>query len=487
MNEQKLISALSSINLWWKGEEVPKKIKKSENKRKIFYDLKDTCLKNDKIISISGPRQVGKTTLMGQLIENQIADGIDNKRIIYIPVDNELLILNSDNVLIDCLDIYFNLFLGETPEHLKSMVYVYLDEIQSLQNWAKQIKSYADSFEKIKFIISGSSHTKLYADASESLVGRINFRIILPFKFREFLEYYMPKRSRQCEFSSVDLRNALNKSIKEKNPNSFYRELTRLKLNISSELPQIKKVLEDYLIKGGYPGLLVFTEKDYDKALERIKTDLELTVYKDIHKIFNTRNSSELMSLLSLLSSSSGQKINYSRLSDSLSIDRRVVSNYINYTKLVYLVSESPFYKSNTYKKIEKMNKVYLLDNGHRNALLGRMDKGLLNEPESGLIIQTVVFNHISRLKFILSNYTNTEVCYWEDNLDNEVDIIMDLPIVLLPIEVKSKSGDDGVKAIYKFMEEHKKSEWGVIITHDELKLEKNILFVPLWALLLMC
>lgn len=485
MDEQKLLAALTSINVWWNGNPVPERIKRSDNRRKIFYDLSKTCLLKEEIISISGPRQVGKTTLIGQLIEEQIkVKKINPKKIVYIPIDNELINLNCDNILVDCLKVFFDFIVGEAPESLSEKVYVYLDEIQTLPEWARQLKSYYDTYNKIKFVISGSSQTKLYADASESLVGRILFRLILPFKFREFLEYYMPKRSTKLEFSSVNLRKALIQSIKEKKPDIFYRQVTLLKVNISSELPKIKQILDDYLIKGGYPGLLKYT--DYDKAIERLKTDLELTVYKDIYKIFKTRNSSDLMTLLTLLASSSGQKVNYSNLANTLGIDRRVVGNFINYAKLVFLIEESPFCKINLHKKVEKMNKVYLIDTGHRNALVGKMNRKVLTESESGLIIQTAVFNHATRLKFFLSKHTNFEICYWEDK-DNEVDIVIDLPIAIIPAEVKSKSGSKGLKSIYKFISEYQKSTWGLIITKDELRLEKNILFLPLWAFMLMC
>lgn len=486
MDEQKILATLSSINLWWKGGKVPKRIKKAENKRKIFHNLSKECLDNDEIISISGPRQVGKTTIMGQLIEYQLeVKQVKQKRIIYIPIDNEVLLLNSDNILMDCLKVFFDYIVGETPESLKSKVYVYLDEVQSLDKWAKQIKSYQDSYANIKFLISGSSHTKLYADASESLVGRILFKVLLPFKFMEFLEFNITTRSRRLEFSTVELRAALRQSIKEKKPSALYKQITLLQVGISEELPKIKQLIDDYLIKGGYPGLLKYG-KDYDGALEKIKTDLELTVYKDIHKIFNTRNSSELMSLLMLLANSSGQKINYSNLSSILSIDRRIVANYMDYMKLVFLIEESPFYKSNITKKIEKNNKVYLIDAGHRNALVGKMGKEILNEPEIGLVMQTVVFNHARNLKFHLSKYTDYEICYWEDK-ESEVDVIINLPILLLPTEVKLKSGSKGVKGIKKFIQQHKESKWGMIITKNELKIEENILFMPLWAFLLMC
>jgi uncharacterized protein len=489
MNEQKLIGALASINGWWNGAEVSSRIKKANTRRKIFYDLFNNCLEDEKNITcISGPRQVGKTTLMGQLIEAQINEKkIDQKRIIYLPLDNEFLLLNSDNILIDSINVYLELIIGESLPNLKEKVYIYLDEVQSLDKWDKQLKSYIDSYPNIKFIISGSSQTKLHNDASESLVGRIQFRVVLPFKFREFLEFTMGEEfPAELKFATVNLRDSLKKSIAQNDPRELYKRISSLNLSLGDKIHKIKKQLEIYLIKGGYPGALEFGE-NYDKALERIKTDLELTVFKDIHKIFKTRNSEDLMTLLTLVASSSGQKVNYSRLASSIGIDRRVVADYLSYTKLLYMTSESPFYQTSKYRQAEKMNKIYLVDTGQRNALVGKMNGDLMNECEAGLIIQTAVYNHASRLKFCLTGHSEHETYYWE-NQGKEVDVVIDLPLFVLPIESKSKNTNGAEASIKKFIDENKKkTSWGMVINNDELKLNENVLYVPLWAFLFMC
>ena len=488
MNEQNLLATLNSINTWWQGNKVPTTIKKSDQKRKIFYELSKNCLGGNRICAISGPRQVGKTTLMGQLIEYQIEQKVDPKRILYLAGDNTVLLMNANQLLIDCLTVYFKFILNENPESIKERIYVYIDEVQSLENWGKQVKSYYDAYPNIKFIISGSSNTKLYNDAAESLVGRIDFRPVLPMKFREFLEFTMKESdmSKKLQFSTNDLREALKDSLEIGTPRRLYDTLTRIQLGVTPEMPQIRKQLETYLIKGGNPGLLEFKE-DFDKAFERIKTDLELTVYKDIHRIFNTRNSSDLMTMLTLLASSSGQKVNYTKIGSAIGIDQRVVKNYLSYTQLLYLVAKSPFFKDNKYRQAEKNNKAYIVDVGHRNALLGKMSLNILNEADFGLVIQTAVFNHASRLRFWLSNKKDYEIFYWEDDY-GEVDIIIDLPGHTIPIEVKSRSGEKGVDTIKRFINKNdKKSKWGIIVTKDELRLDNNILFMPLWAFLIMC
>ena len=487
LNEERLIDILFTINPWWKNLPVPPSIKKSEGRRKVFYEIVKYAIEDNRVLSLSGPRQVGKTTLMGQLIDYQIKEkGVVPKRIFYLPVDNELVRVNSDNILMDCMRIFVDTLLGEQIDQLKNKVYVYLDEIQAMKDWSKSIKTYLDAYPNIKFVMAGSSQTKLHIDASESLVGRILYRIMLPFKFREFIEYHLAQRSETLDFSAGQLRGAFQASLKQETPQVLYNAVKRLKIELVNELPEIKKLLNVYLIKGGYPGILGYHE-EYDRSVQRLKTDLELTVYKDIHKIFNTRNSDEIMNLLTLLATSSGQKINYTKLSNSLGIDRRVLANYLGYLRLLYLSIESPFYKQNRYKRVEKMDKVYLVDTGHRNVLLGKMSKELTIDQSFGLVIQTAVFNHASRLKSFLTNYVDYEINYWEEG-GYEVDVIIDLQTTITPIEVKSTNGKKGIPAVKKFIQEHqKRSKWGIVITREECELQENILLMPLWAFMLMC
>ena len=170
MDESNLSRRLIEINQWWNGFEVPKSIKKAETHRKLFYILSKE-LNTNRVIAITGPRQVGKTTLMGQLIDFQIKNlKIPRKRIIYLPIDNELLKLNSEpeNVLSSCLDIYSTFFLDESLSNLDEPVYVYLDEIQDLERWDKLLKTYYDLYYNVKFIVTGSSHSLLQEGIRES-------------------------------------------------------------------------------------------------------------------------------------------------------------------------------------------------------------------------------------------------------------------------------------------------------------------------------
>ncbi len=487
MDEQKLISTLQSINTWWTGRPVPKTIKKAENKRMIFYHLFDECLPKSEIIAITGPRQVGKTTLMGQMIEKQIiSQKVDPKRIVYVPLDSDILEMYSENVLFDSLTVFFDFIVKEAPDNLSSKVYVYLDEVQAIEKWTDKLKAY-ELYDNIKFIVSGSSQSKLMQDASESLVGRILFKPVMPMKFREVMEFHIPrdKQSHQLEYSASILRQSLEKSLSLGDPTELYQTIKRLRVEIYAELPKIKKILNDYLIKGGYPGVL---KLKYSEASEKLDTYLQLVVYKDIYRIFKTRKPSEIMNLLIYLATASGQKINYDSASRKLGIDPRVVARYIDHLKVVFLVKESPVFISKRLKRVTKSKKVYVSDVGHRNVLLRALSENILLNSDAGLVIQTAVFDHACRLRFFLTGHREHEIFYWE-NGKGEVDIVVQLlDGKALPIEVKSRSGKTGVASIKRFISKNKKKcKWGIIVTHDELRIQDDVLLIPLWAFLLMC
>ena len=107
----------------------------------------------------------------------------DPQKIVYVSVDN---LLGKVDSIHDILNAYFELT-GIDP--VSEEVYIFLDEIHTREGWQTQLKYYLDSHATCRFIVSGSSKTLLYKDASESLVGRIRFIDVFPLTFKEFIEF----------------------------------------------------------------------------------------------------------------------------------------------------------------------------------------------------------------------------------------------------------------------------------------------------------
>lgn len=100
--------------------------------------------------------------------------------------------------------------------------------------------------------------------------------------------------------------------------------------------------------------------------------------------------------------------------------------------------------------------------------------------------METIVFNHIS----IFADMKNFKIAYWRDKSKSEVDIVLDMQKQLIPIEVKyqSKINNADLRGIQKFMDTFS-ADTGILVTKNLFKKkcfdEKEIIFIPLWLLLL--
>jgi len=134
-------------------------------------------IKNRQIITISGLRRTGKTVLMKQLINFLIKEKVKRDNIIYYSFDEEQPKIEE---IINEFEKITNI------DKAKTKIYVFLDEIQKLEDWQNQIKYYYDNFN-IKFFVSGSSSLFIKKKVKESLAGRSFDFYLQPLSFKEFL------------------------------------------------------------------------------------------------------------------------------------------------------------------------------------------------------------------------------------------------------------------------------------------------------------
>ena len=115
--------------------------KKSPFKRGDFHVLRKNILKKKEIISIIGPRRVGKTIILHQLIQDLLDQKTDPKKILYLSVDE--VELNRGGVeLKDILEVYSKYVIKTTLDEVKETHFLFLDEIQELPDWEKILKNW---------------------------------------------------------------------------------------------------------------------------------------------------------------------------------------------------------------------------------------------------------------------------------------------------------------------------------------------------------
>src|SRR3989304_102711 len=140
----------------WKNLKIPSTVRREM----------DIDINADKIITIAGVRRSGKTSLMFQCIEQLLTSGTKKSNIIYVNFENERLIATKatdlDNLII-AHDMAF------TPE--EGLIYLFLDEIQNVENWDKWVRKMYD-LHKYRIVITGSSSELLSIEIATALAGR---------------------------------------------------------------------------------------------------------------------------------------------------------------------------------------------------------------------------------------------------------------------------------------------------------------------------
>lgn len=483
-DETELLRILHVHSPWWESGRVLSS-KAPPFKRRDFYKLLDE-LENPKVTAIIGARRVGKTTLMYQLIEHVVSK-FGSERAMYLSLDDPYLKVDI-KLLGRIFDLYSKYILKQPLSDLTDRVYIFLDEIQTLEGWELALKRLFDLGYKVKFFVSGSSSVNILTNGAESLVGRMIPRIVLPMKFLETIRFHMANEDFERRFDRVnwDLRKELRTSIEKNDAEILYSALRENASILAGEIERITLFLQNYLLKGGYPEVVKID--DLYLVAENFKTYLNLTIYKDIVRTFKIRDPIAFEELVAILARECSHRINYSELARTLGLKRQTLKSYIYFLKTTFLISESEYYSKSRAKRIRREKKVYINDPGIRNVEVGALNEYLLSNPaELGKVVEAVVADHCRRLKFDLEPTSEIQLFYWK-NLGLETDIVIEILQKPLPIEVKYRDRIDrkDLRGLQELSKKFKPS-LQIAITKEKLDLNESTVFTPLWLFLLMC
>ena len=427
---------LITFNRWWDTGSVDS-VYLMPYKRKLFYQL-TRYLNTRQILVIYGLRRTGKTTLMYQLIDSLLRKGFSRKHIFYFSFDESI------STLEELLKTYSDLIISKDLTKEKK-IYIFLDEIQKLENWENQLKIFYDLYPNVKFIVSGSASITIQKMAVESLAGRI-YEFILPLlPFREFLEL-------------KGERIKLQESWDYKNLKEIYLARER-----------IAPYLIEYTRKGGFIELM--EETDEDRIKRYSSSIIERIAFVDLATNFKIREPQLFKIILELIASNPGFLLDYANFSRILGKDKRLIADYISHLKYSFLVKSLYNFSKSRFISERKLKKVYL---GSTNFIYG-LQPGRFLEPQFlGKVMENlVVVNTNTQFFWRLRNY--------------EIDLVTDENI---PVEVKYKNKitDREVNSVTKFCKNYKVNK-GLIVTKDFLSFKKTegieLVYIPLWIFLL--
>lgn len=468
-----LENIILSFNPWW--DKRPIDAEKLGRYRRDQFDriyAELAAERPNKVLSIVGPRQSGKTTLVHQIIAELIGKaGIEPKQVLYVSFDPPELRLDAKNSLTPVLEFYERTVLGEPLSKTKQDVYIFFDEAQKVSEWSDQIKYWHETNARLHIVISGSSALSLIQGAGESLIGRVSHHVLLPLSFREFariklgLVFAAPSPPENRNFSSIE---------------EAYSELVTKK-------KELEFLLESYAKYGGYPE--VHNMDDPEKGWKILSDLRTLTIKRDILDLTEVKDTKVLDDLLVLLSRSAGHRINYDSLAKTLQVNLESVKRYVGLFEAVFFIRLSYVHSGSAGVSARKMRKAYFVDPGFRNALLSEKR---LSQTDLGQLVENVVFAACLRRGF--EKELEPRLFFWTDKKGREVDIVIPTPDKgPLPVEVKYTTGDkincDDLTGLLTFMRETR-TKTGLVVTRDVMRKQKlengcEIYFIPVWLFLL--
>lgn len=297
----------------------------------------------EKILILKGARQVGKTTLLKQIIEeiNRTKPSVST---VYLRADDtgNAQYLQSTATLEE--------YLKRNHGFPLRFAYVFIDEFQTIPNAGLFLKNIFDAHKgKLQLIVSGSSSLEITKN-TEFLTGRSIDFDISRISFREYFNYE-------------------NRSSIQAVPLSHFDEI---ELFYKTYSDSINLRFKEYLAFGGYPEVITTVQhKDKEVILESIiKTYIE----KDIAGFLNIENITGFNNLVKILADQIGNLVNLSEISTTTTLSRNTAEKYLDVLVGTYVFNLiTPFYR-NIRSELTKMPKVYALDIGIRNYFTRSFD-----------------------------------------------------------------------------------------------------------------
>ncbi len=391
---------------------------------------------------ILGARQVGKTSLILR-IKSKIEKEVP---CFYFDLEKPQ---DLERVEAGCEE--FLQYLEIRGANKKKRNVVFIDEIHYLSEPAKFIKLMVDHYSsRIKLVASGSSSLEIKRKFKESMVGRKFSFYLYPLNFYEFLVF--KKRD--------DLAELLPKSpfqnLTQEDRTRFFAE-------------EYKRYFLEFLIFGGYPRVAISRDVELKrKVLEEITTSY---ILKDVRSLFQIEDMAKFNRLVKLLAINSGNLLNINSLSSAVGMSQYLASQYITVLENTYLVELLSPYFTNRKKEVVKAHKVYFVDSGLRNYLIGNLDF-TEERQDIGTLLEGAVFGGVKKRN------GKTKLYFWRTQNKAEVDFILEHPQKLYPLEV-NKSGKS-TRALYAFMSYYKEDK-GYVVYPGAFSEKGNICFIPVW------
>ncbi len=326
---------------------------------------------------VVGPRQAGKSTLIWSSLQGQDP--------------NQILFLNGEERLVRSWVDSAARILRDLQEEFPAVRTLFFDEMQHIEDAGLIIKGLVDSGRKFNILVTGSSSFHLQDQTRESLAGRAERRLLLPFSLGELLAH---------EPTTVP---AVAKQ-------------------------RARDIVLQMLMRGSYPA--VWFAQDPQRELRKL---IEAFVLRDASDRFQVRRPDAFRQLMQLAAGQVGQMANFSEWAAQLGISASTVRQYLNLMEETWILRLLPAFAGGKRREITSAVRVHFYDPGLRNALLGRQESDPLRHPDLGALVEGLAFAELSK-----TLPRDWSLRYWRAKGGAEVDFVLSHGRRTLGIEIKS-------------------------------------------------
>ena len=293
----------------------------------IQRDLKavlESKIGKGKVLLLIGPRQVGKTTLLKNILTSVSSE----KKVQFWNCDES----DVRQFLSEANSAKLKSFVGNSD-------FIVIDEAQRVKDIGLTIKLLHDSFPNVQLAVTGSSSLDLSNSINEPLTGRKFEYNLFPFSTNELV-----------------------------NHTSMLEEM---------------RLLKNRLVYGFYPDVV----NNPGEEKEILTNIVNSYLYKDVFEFQDIRKSSVIEKLVQALALQVGSEVSFNELGNLLGIDTVTVQRYVDLLEKAYVIFHIRSYSRNVRNELKKSIKIYFYDNGVRNSVISnfspvdlRSDIGVLWE-----------------------------------------------------------------------------------------------------------
>lgn len=387
------------------------------------------------VVLLTGPRQVGKTTMLKRLAE---AEGVNREYVTLDDITEREMAKNDPKLFLQ---------LHKPP--------VFIDEVQYAPELFPYIKIYVDEHQQAgDFWLTGSQIFKLMDGVQESLAGRVCLLHMSPLSQAE-----------ACGCTSEP----------------FTVDFERLLMRSKSVAPASIQEIFERIWRGGMPAIVSGVKKEQAAVYSSY---ISTYIDRDVKEIADRVDSFKFLNFVTVVAALTSQMVNYKTIADAVEISVPTVKNWLNILERLGIIFYLHPYSNNLLKRMVTKPKLYFYDSGLVAYLTKWTDsETLMNGAMSGAILENFVVSEI------VKSYQNAGlepfIYYYRDKDNKEIDIVLERNGTLYPLEVKkTMMPDKRWTNVFGLLDKTslKRGTGGILCLSDKFTaFDRDNLIIPVW------